>query len=152
MVQLNASQKRDLGSGALIFAIGAGATLLGLQYPIGTLADIGPGLFPTTIGILLAVTGLVIGATRLEVHYKSSDNAPDWRGWGCIVGGTLAFAVLGLYFGLAVASFAIVFISALGDRNNSIPQAAMLAVAMVVVSIVVFWWALQLQMPLFKLG
>ena len=151
-MQLNASQKRDLGSGALIFAIGAGATLLGLQYPIGTLADIGPGLFPTTIGILLAVTGLVIGATRLEVHYKSSDNAPDWRGWGCIVGGTLAFAVLGLYFGLAVASFAIVFISALGDRNNSIPQAAMLAVAMVVVSIVVFWWALQLQMPLFKLG
>lgn len=152
MVQLNASQKRDLGSGALIFAIGAGATLLGLQYPIGTLADIGPGLFPTTIEILLAVTELVIGATRLEVHYKSSDNAPDWRGWGCIVGGTLAFAVLGLYFGLAVASFAIVFISALGDRNNSIPQAAMLAVAMVVVSIVVFWWALQLQMPLFKLG
>jgi hypothetical protein len=27
-------------------------------------------------------------------------------------------------------------------------QAATLAVAMVVVSIVVFWWALQLQMPL----
>ncbi|MGX9389723.1 tripartite tricarboxylate transporter TctB family protein [Nitrobacteraceae bacterium UC4446_H13] len=152
MVQSSVSQKRDLGSGALIFAIGVGATLLGLQYPIGTLADIGPGLFPTVIGILLAVTGLAIGATRLESRYKRSDAAPDWRGWGCIVGGILAFAVLGLYFGLAVASFAIVFISALGDRNNSIPQAAMLAAAMVVVSIIVFWWALQLQMPLFKLG
>lgn len=151
-MQSSVSQKRDLGSGALIFAIGAGATLLGLQYPIGTLADIGPGLFPTAIGILLALTGLVIAATRLNIRFERSDAAPDWRGWGCIVGGILAFAVLGLYFGLAIASFAIVFISALGDRNNSIPQAAMLAVAMVVVSIVVFWWALQLQMPLFKLG
>lgn len=151
-MQSNVSQKRDLGSGALIFAIGAGATLLGLQYPIGTLADIGPGLFPTVIGILLALTGLAIAATRLETRFKRIDIAPDWRGWGCIVGGMLAFAVLGLYFGLAVASFAIVFISALGDRNNSIPQAAILALAMVAVSIVVFWWALQLQMPLFKLG
>ena len=151
-MQSNVGQKHDLGSGALIFAIGAGATLLGLQYPIGTLADIGPGLFPTATGILLAITGIAIGATRPEARYKSKNNAPDWRGWGCIVGGTLAFAVLGSYFGLAVASFAIVFISALGDRNNSIPQAAMLAVTMVVISIVVFWWALQLQMPLFKLG
>jgi hypothetical protein len=100
----------------------------------------------------LAVTGLAIGATRLETHFKRTETAPDWRGWGCIVGGILAFALLGEYFGLAIASFAIVFISALGDRNNSIPQAAMLAAAMVVISIIVFWWALQLQMPLFKLG
>ena len=152
MVQSILSRKRDLYSGVLIFLIGAGATLLSLQYSVGTLADIGPGLFPAGIGALLALSGLAIAATATKTKDDREDHPIDWRGWSCIIGGTLAFAILGMYGGLVIASFAIVFISALGDRNNTVLQAAALAAAMVVVSIVVFWWALQLQMPLFTLG
>ncbi len=142
------SQKRDLCGGLLVSLIGAGAVLQGVRYPLGTLANIGPGMFPTGIGALLALVGLVIAASGLNTWDDSENRAPDWRGWGCIICGTLAFAILGAYAGLVVATFALVFISALGDRKNTVLQAATLAVAMVVVSIVVFWWALQLQMPL----
>jgi hypothetical protein len=132
--------------------IGAGAVLQGLQYPVGTLADIGPGMFPTGIGVLLALVGMAITASGFQTRDKEEDSSVDWRGWICIIAGTLAFAVLGIYGGLVIATFALVFISALGDRNNSAFQAASLAAAMVVISIVVFWWALQLQMPLFTWG
>ena len=146
------SQRRELISGLLVLLIGAGAILQGLQYPVGTLANIGPGMFPAGIGGLLALVGMAITASGFQTRDKKEDSSVDWRGWICIIAGTLAFAVLGIYGGLVLATFALVFISALGDRNNTVPQAAALAAAMVVVSIVVFWWALQLQMPLFTLG
>jgi hypothetical protein len=47
------------------------------------------------------------------------------------------------------ATFAIVFISALGDKMNTLKSAAILGAGVVVVAVVVFWWALQMQIPLF---
>ncbi|MNI53324.1 Tripartite tricarboxylate transporter TctB family protein [compost metagenome] len=77
---------------------------------------------------------------------------PDLRGSVCIILGILAFLLLGEYGGLLPATFAIVFISALGDRKNTIKQAILLSVAMSAIAVVVFWWALQLQLPLFRWG
>jgi len=45
-----------------------------------------------------------------------------------------------------------VFISALGDRDNTWKKALLLSLAIVVVAVVVFWWALQIQLPLFRWG
>ena len=50
------------------------------------------------------------------------------------------------------ATFAIVFISTLGDRKNTVKQAFVLSIGMSVIAVVVFWWALQLQLPLFRWG
>jgi hypothetical protein len=146
------SRRRELISGLLVFLIGVAAIAQGLQYPLGTLASIGPGMFPTGIGVLLALVGAALTVSSLQTRSEDDDSSIDWRGWGCIIAGMLAFALLGVYGGLVIAIFALVFISALGDRNNSVLQAATLAVAMVAIGIVVFWWALQLQMPLFTWG
>ena len=44
------------------------------------------------------------------------------------------------------------FISALGDRDNTLREALLLALAMMAIAVVVFWWALSLQLPLFQWG
>jgi hypothetical protein len=77
---------------------------------------------------------------------------PEWRGWFCIGASIVAFVALGKYGGLLPATFAIVFISALGDRQNTVASVAVLALACAVVCVVVFWWALQIQFPLFQWG
>jgi hypothetical protein len=77
---------------------------------------------------------------------------PDKRGSVCIQLGIQAIQLLGHYGGLLPATFAIVFISALGDRTNTIKQAVLLSIAMSAIAVVVFWWALQLQLPLFRWG
>ncbi len=50
------------------------------------------------------------------------------------------------------ATFAIVFISALGDRQNTIKSALDAGARDRRGCVVVFWWALQMQLPLFGWG
>ena len=149
---------KDYYGGALVLLTGLATTVVGLRYHTGTLDHMGPGFFPVVVGVLLAIVGLLIAvtarapATPDAAEHGHSHGLPDFRGCACIIIGTLAFILLGEYGGLIPATFAIVLISALGDRNNTLKQALMLAVVMCVVAVVVFWWALQLQLPLFSWG
>lgn len=154
--------KKDYYGGALMVLVGLAAVYAGLQYHTGTLRQMGPGFFPVSVGALLAFVGVLIAMSARNDKtpadapqsggHGHAHGAPDLRGTVCIVLGTLAFLLLGKYGGMIPATFAIVFISALGDRSNSIKQAFVLAAAMCVVAAVVFWWALQLQLPLFTWG
>lgn len=149
---------KDYYGGALMVIIGVSAVLASVQYHLGTLQRMGPGFFPCAVGALLALSGLLIAASARgntpaeETGGHHPTGLPDLRGGLCIVAGTVAFLVLGNYCGLLPATFAIVFISAMGDRNNSVLQAFVLSLAMMVIAVVVFWWALQLQLPLVKWG
>jgi len=151
--------RKDYYGGALMVLIGLAAIYGGTDYHIGTLSHMGPGFFPAALGGLLALTGVLIALSARSDAPAAPAPAeghptgmPDIRGSVCILLGILAFLLLGHYGGLLPATFAIVFISALGDRNNTIKQALLLSIAMTVIAVVVFWWALQLQLPLFRWG
>jgi hypothetical protein len=137
-----------------MFAIGLGAILQGRTYSMGTLSRMGPGFFPVSLGVILALAGAAIALTNRFAEHEADEKAlpPEWRGWFCISASIVAFVVLGKYGGLVPATFAIVFISALGDRQNTIKSALVLAGAIVLICLVVFWWALQMQFPLFGWG
>lgn len=149
-----AKRAKDYAGGAMMLLLGIGAMVQGQTYTIGSLSRMGPGYFPVALGAILAVIGaaLMITARLSQPPADEKPLPPEWRGWGCIILGIVAFAVLGKYGGLVPATFAIVFISALGERKNTVRNALTLAVAMVIVCLVVFWWGLQLQFPLFAWG
>jgi hypothetical protein len=144
--------------GALIMVVGVGAIFQASHYRIGNLTHMGSGFFPACLGAALTVLGAIIALTAKRplrnavrpVH--ASIVKPDWRGWFCILSSLVAFIVLSKHAGLIPASFAITFIAALGDRTNTWKSAAVLASLITVIAIVVFWWALQLDLPLFRLG
>lgn len=142
---------RDYAGGVLMMVIGLGAAFQGSTYSIGSLSRMGPGYFPVALGILLTLIGLAIAVTARFTHYEGEEDVlpPEWRGWICICASVIAFVVFGEYGGLVPATFAVVFISALGDKMNTVKSAAILGAGVVVVAIVVFWWALQMQLPLF---
>jgi Tripartite tricarboxylate transporter TctB family len=145
---------KDRYGGCLVLLLGLAVTYEGKGYSVGTLSDMGPGYFPVALGIILAIVGALIamlGSNGAEPG-EETRGVIDWRGWSCILLGIAGFVVLGQYGGLVPATFAVVFISALGDRNNTVVSALVLALALVAVCVVVFWWALQLQMPLFQWG
>jgi len=146
---------KDYYGGGLMFLVGVGAIWKGFDYKIGTLSRMGPGYFPVIIGAVLALMGVLIalGAkTNVPADNGKKAHPPEWRGWSCIILGNIAFIVLGRYGGLLPATFAVVFIAALGDRQNTFKSAFLLAAAMVMVCLTVFSWALQLQFPLFRWG
>jgi hypothetical protein len=145
---------KDYYGGGLMALLGLGAILQGKTYDVGTLTHMGPGFFPVALGTLLLLIGAAIAVTAKGAvpSGEAKHLAPEWRGWICIVLSIAAFVVLGTYGGLLPATFAIVFISAMGDRQNTFKSALTLSLTMVVVCIVIFWWALKMQFPLFQWG
>ena len=137
-----------------MMALGVGAGLQGLSYKVGTLSRMGPGFFPLALGVLLALMGLAIFATakRDEPKIKEEPLPPEWRAWFLIILSLVAFIVLGIWGGLVPATFSVVFISALADRENTIKGSILLSLTMTITCVVIFWWALDMQFPLFRWG
>lgn len=74
---------------------------------------------------------------------------PDWRGWGCILGGMLAFLLLARTAGLFPATFTCVFVSAMGDRTATLKGVAILAALIAAFGCAVFYYGLHIQLPPF---
>lgn len=132
--------------------LGAGAAVLGSRYQVGSLTHMGPGFFPTALGILLAFIGVLIAGTASHGSSSGAPNAttrPDWRGWLCIVSGAGLFIGLAAYAGLAPATLACVFVAALGDRGNSWKNALFLAIGVTVFGTLLFSYVLHIQIPIF---
>ena len=146
---------RDYYGGGLMLLFGLGAAFQGQQYHIGNLGSMGPGFFPVALGVLLALTGaaIMLGAATAVKEQREEQHLPaEWRGWFCISLSIVAFVFFGRYGGLLPATFSVVFIAALGDRENTLKSAFVLALAMCAICAVVFWYALKVQFPLFQWG
>ena len=148
-VRREVSRRRDDRAGA------------GHRHPRGQLqrrlaGPHGPGHVPDDPGRAAGAAGRGHRAGRLRAagadEEAEVDAAPDWRGWGCIIGGLLAFIALGKFGGLVPATLALVFISAMGDRQHTVKSAALLSVGVTLLGLAVFSWGLQLQFPLFRWG
>ena len=144
---------KDRVSAALLVLLGAGIVAEGLTYRMGTLTHMGAGYIPVVLGALLALVGVAIGVTAEPGDFGDAKTHPtEWRGWLCILGAVFAFVGLGVYGGFVPATFASVFIAALGDRGNRVRDAALLAAGITVAGVLIFDFGLQMQFPLFAWG
>lgn len=142
---------KDRTGAILLIVLGVAVIVQANGYRMGSLTRMGAGFMPTVYGTLIVLIGVMLGATAK----RGPDEAglpPEWRGWICIVAGVLAFVLFGTYGGLVPATFASVFISAMGDRKNTVRDAALLSLAMVIAGTLIFNVGLHLQLPLFSWG
>ena len=148
--------KKDYYAGGLMILLGLIAASEGQNYNIGTLRQMGPGFFPVALGILLIFLGLLIAGTSLGVNVDGDDTVLpeklEWRGWFCILAGPALFIIFGKIGGLVPATFACVFVSALGDRSTTVKGAAVLAAGVTVFGVVLFSYLLKMPMPVLKWG
>ena len=144
--------RKDQLGGLLILVLGLATAMQAFSYNIGSLRRMGPGFFPLSLGVILTLTGALILLTAKAPEAPADRAAPEWRGWLCICVGIAAFVVLGQFGGLIPATFAVVLISAMGDRQNTLFGSAVLAAIMTAACVVVFWWLLQVPFPLFRWG
>jgi hypothetical protein len=142
---------KDRTGAILLITLGVAVVVQANGYRMGTLTRMGAGFMPTVYGVLIALIGVMLGATAKRGPDEQGLPA-EWRGWFCIIGGVLAFVLFGTYGGLIPATFASVFISAMGDRKNTVRDAALLSLAMVIAGTLIFNVGLHLQLPLFGWG
>ena len=150
-MKITSRNRRDYQAGGLMVLIGLVAASTAYRYGVGSLTEMQSGFFPLALGAILVLLGLVIAGTASR-SVAGGRSAPEWRGWLAIIAGIIAFVVLGRWGGFLPATFAITFISALGDRDNGWRGALGLAAVISLIGVVVFHWALEVQLPLFSWG
>ena len=122
--------KRDFYAGGLMLLLGLGIALKGATYRPGTLMHMGPGFFPTALGVLLVILGIAIAADgigtirpRAREHGESIlPEHPQWWGWFCILMSPVLFIFFGRYFGMAPGTFACVSIAALRRQAGDLEE------------------------------
>ena len=132
--------------------LGAGVALQGSRYQLGSLTRMGPGILPNHAWHPARLRRRAHRRHRLASPAATADATPvrpDWRGWLCIIGGAALFIVLATYAGLAPATFACVFVAALGDRSNSWKEALALAIGIMIFGTALFSFLLHIQIPVF---
>lgn len=129
-------------------------SLKGPSYRLGTLMHMGPGFLPTVLGVILIGLGIAIAGTALATPEGEDEDLlpenPEWFAWGCILASPLAFMLFGSYGGLAPATFACVFVAAMGDRGMTWKQAVVLSALVTLFGVALFHYVLQIPMPVLE--
>jgi len=137
-----------------MIAFGLVMSLKGPTYRMGTLMHMGPGFMPTALGVILICLGIAIIAPALLLEPgEDEDILPEhreWFAWGCILASPVAFILFGSYGGLAPATFACVFVAAMGDRTMTYRQATILSAVITVFGVGLFHYLLQVPMPVLE--
>jgi len=139
---------KDVWSGVMFCLVGLAAVVLARNYPLGTTFKMGPGYFPTALGLLLTAIG-VLSMARSLVRPGSVIEPFVWRQLAIILGSVLVFGVLLRGAGLMVAIAALVVVSALASQYSRWKTVLWLTVGLVAFSVVVFVKLLGLPMALF---
>ena len=134
------SRNRDTYAGLLTALIGAGAIYEGWGYGVGSLTNMGSGFFPVALGFGMVLMGVLMAVIRTAPDSHAAAlpgaheiRAPDWRGAAAIMVAVALFILLADRAGLAPATFACVFVGALGTSTTRLVEAAVLAAAVTVV-------------------
>ena len=138
---------KDFWAGLIFLTLGGGFILLAQQYRPGDMHRMGPAMFPTLVGALLAALGAIL---MLRACVFAGEPVPRFhlRPIGVTL---LAIAVFGValqFLGLVAAVAALVLIGGYAAREACALENILLAAGMSVFSAAVFVWLLGLPLPL----
>ena len=138
---------KDFWSGLFFIAVAAGFIGLSHWYGMGTMHRMGPALFPTLVGVLLAGLGLVIALRSFAID---GPPVPRFHARPITIS-LVAIALFGLalaHLGLIAAVAVLVLVGAVASRESKPLETVALAVALIAFSAAVFVWLLGLPIPL----
>ena len=131
----------------MLVGFGVGALLMARNYTMGTAFRMGTGYFPVMLASLLIVVGIIVACLAL----KSGEVKVPEIAWRPLVMISAAVAVFGLIInsvGLLLATLVMSVVSRLARPGYSWKETAVLSAALSVLSAVVFYYGLRIQMPL----
>jgi putative tricarboxylic transport membrane protein len=137
---------RDFWSGVIFGGTGLAAVVLGRDYSMGTATKMGPGYFPTVLGVLLALIGLVL-VVRAFLTRGEPIRGIAIRALVLVLGATIVFGLLLRGAGMVIALVVLVLVSAAASRLVLWRPAVVLAVGLAAFSTLVFAKLLGLPIP-----
>ncbi len=140
--------QKDFWSGVMFLAVGLAFAALAQRYELGTAQRMGPGYFPTVLGGLLALLGLIITIRGLARAEAGGEVERFHFGPLAVVLGAVAlFALLLRPAGLVVALLVLIGVSAYASHEFRLREVIPLAAFLVLLVLAVFIWGLGMVVP-----
>jgi hypothetical protein len=139
---------KDVLAGVTFVVLGAAFAVGALGYEVGDPVRMGPGFFPLLVGGLLAILGVAVIVKPYPDEDAGPLTAPSWRALGLILGAFIVFGLTVRGLGIVPSTFLAAAMASFASTRMTIPMAIGLSVALTVISVVVFVFALSLRLPL----
>jgi len=140
---------KDFWSGLFFIAVAVGFIGLSRQYNMGNMHRMGPALFPTLVGTLLAGLGLVMALRSFAID---GPPVPRFHARPILIS-MIAIVLFGVALqnsGLVAAVTALVIVGAVASSESRVLETVGLTIALIVFSVAVFVWLLGLPIPLWS--
>lgn len=146
---------RELSAGACLLGIAAVAIWQGSDLELGTLRQMGPGMVPRVLAVLVALSGVVIG---LRSFLQPGPSAPvaagvargawaTWRPTVFLVAAAVAFGLSVRPLGLVVAAPLAIVLCTLASPESRRRESLWFALGMTTFCLVLFKRLLSLPIP-----
>jgi hypothetical protein len=138
---------RDFIAGLLFIVLGGLAVVLARAYPFGTTMRMGPGYFPTVLGVILLLFGVYVLARGV----RSGDKVRGEWGWKPLALIALSIVLFGFLLdrvGMVPATVVTLMVAAAAGREFRWKEVILLAAVMAAFSVAVFSYGLKLPYPL----
>ena len=138
---------KDFWSGLFFIAVAIGFIGLSRQYNMGNMHRMGPALFPTLVGTLLAGLGLIMALRSFAID---GPPVPRFHARPILIS-MIAIVLFGVALqnsGLVAAVTALVIVGAVASSESRVLETVGLTLALIAFSVAVFVWLLGLPIPL----
>ncbi|HYD60877.1 MAG TPA: tripartite tricarboxylate transporter TctB family protein [Noviherbaspirillum sp.] len=139
---------KDFWSGVIFVIFGLAAVIIGRDYSMGSAGRMGPAYFPTILGALLTLIGLV-SVVRSMIRSGEGVGRFAIREIFLVMLAVVLFGILVRGAGLAIAVVTLVLVSGYASIKFKVGPYLLLAVGLAVFCVLVFVKALGLPMPVF---
>ena len=140
--------ERDSWSGVMFIVFGTLFVVFARSYEMGSAQRMGPAFFPTILGALLVVLGLVIllkGLGHSEDEHKVEKFHFGPLAW--VLGSVTVFGLTLRWTGILVSMFLLVVISSMGSHEMKWKEVIALSIGMALLTYLVFIVGLQMTIP-----
>ncbi len=139
---------RDFLAGLMFIVIGVGAMYMARDYPFGSALRMGPGYFPSVLGGLVTLGGIIV---LIEGLVKKEHIGRTWSVRALIIlpVAALIFGILMEHAGFVPAVFVLCIVAALASPEFRWKEQVILAAGLTLGCVSLFIWGLGLPYPLF---
>jgi hypothetical protein len=141
-------ERKDFWAGLSLIAIGGAALYIARNYQFGSSLRMGPGYFPTVLGAILVVFGLVIGAKGFRSDAEKLEQSWSLRALIILPVSLVLFGLLIDRLGFIPAMLALIVGSSVASTQFRWIEVLLFAVFLTAMCVIVFIWMLGLPYEL----